>query len=342
MNDLISYREPVPAVSSQRAQRIRHLVSTARGCIIEAGRELIAANEEIPRGEWSGWLRREFGWSPDTAHRYIVVANAFQNRDLRLDSDPPTITGEALELLAEEEVPQSVRDAAMDRAQTGETITKAEAQKMIAEATAKAIEAERQSWVDGFNAKEAEITALKEQIEKTSLTEATETLEELEQAYADACAERDELQARINDPTDDYIIQSVSRSTKRKPGRIMLMSIATALNRTITYDGREYAPAAEKDLAEMRRAKIEADEKLKQLHDPKGPPARWHRALQALRTLNSVDPVELLMQHRYDGFDHAFAQELPKAERWITQFAREMRDGNAATRTRDQSPVRHR
>jgi hypothetical protein len=53
MNELfpvLSREVPVPLLS-ERAQRIRDLVGPARTCIVEIGRELIAAKAERPRGE---------------------------------------------------------------------------------------------------------------------------------------------------------------------------------------------------------------------------------------------------------------------------------------------------
>jgi hypothetical protein len=37
---------------AERAERIRSLVNVARGCIIEIGRELIAAKAELHHGQW--------------------------------------------------------------------------------------------------------------------------------------------------------------------------------------------------------------------------------------------------------------------------------------------------
>jgi hypothetical protein len=62
----------------ERAQRIRDLVGVARVCIIEIGRELIAAKGKVAHGEWLPWLDAEFGWSEDKAHRFMRVARAFQ------------------------------------------------------------------------------------------------------------------------------------------------------------------------------------------------------------------------------------------------------------------------
>ena len=75
---------PVPVQLSfdvslpDRAQRIRDLVGTARMCIIEIGRELIAAKAQVAHGEWLPWLKEEFGWHQTTASRYMQVAQAFK------------------------------------------------------------------------------------------------------------------------------------------------------------------------------------------------------------------------------------------------------------------------
>jgi hypothetical protein len=50
----------------------------ARVYIIEIGRELIAAKAKVTHGQWLPWLEAEFGWSDQTAYRYMQVARAFQ------------------------------------------------------------------------------------------------------------------------------------------------------------------------------------------------------------------------------------------------------------------------
>jgi hypothetical protein len=62
----------------QRAERIRSLVNVARGCIIEIGRELIAAKSEVEHGEWLNWLKDEFGWGHATASNYMNAADKFR------------------------------------------------------------------------------------------------------------------------------------------------------------------------------------------------------------------------------------------------------------------------
>jgi hypothetical protein len=106
---------------------------TARICIIEIGRELIAAKAEVRHGEWLPWLKDEFGWTDMTAQNYMRVARAFQiPNDLVFEG--LAIDATALYALSAPDVPQSVRDEAVAIAETGEHITKADAEALIADA----------------------------------------------------------------------------------------------------------------------------------------------------------------------------------------------------------------
>ena len=121
---------PTRSFVSDRAQRIRDLVGVARTCIIEIGRELIAAKAEVSHGEWLPWLDREFGWSQQTASNYMRVAEAFKLPSLG-NSGGLTIDATALYALSAPDVPPAARDEAISRAEAGEHITKAEAEEMV-------------------------------------------------------------------------------------------------------------------------------------------------------------------------------------------------------------------
>ena len=71
----------------RRAQRIRDLVNVARDCIIEIGRELIAA-KGTPHGTWLPSTEREFGWSRQTASNFMRVTEAFGDKLPRLGKLP--------------------------------------------------------------------------------------------------------------------------------------------------------------------------------------------------------------------------------------------------------------
>jgi hypothetical protein len=112
--NLLSF--PVVPRLTERAQRIRDLVNVARVCIIEIGRELIEAKDEVAHGEWLPWLHAEFGWGETTARKYMQVAAAFKS-SLGVDFDAITIDATALYALAAPAVPQQARDEAVERAE---------------------------------------------------------------------------------------------------------------------------------------------------------------------------------------------------------------------------------
>ena len=126
----------------QRAQRVRDLVGAARTCIIEIGRELIKAKAECDYGEWLPWLKAEFGWSRQTADRYMAVAIAFQTAHAEQFS--------ALYALSAPDVPAEARAAAIELAEAGERVTKDKADEMGRQAKdAKAAELDatfRKTW----------------------------------------------------------------------------------------------------------------------------------------------------------------------------------------------------
>jgi hypothetical protein len=94
--------------------RVRDLVNVARGCIIEIGRELIAAKTDLRHGEWLPWLEREFGWSEPTATRYMNVARAFKSCSVQ-DFTGLTIDATALYFLSAPQMPVEVREQTIER-----------------------------------------------------------------------------------------------------------------------------------------------------------------------------------------------------------------------------------
>src|SRR6478672_4734828 len=77
-NVIINAEVRMPSILDERAIRIRGLVAVSRHSIIEIGRELIAASDEVPHGEWGSWLKQEFSWSEKTASRFMKVAQSFR------------------------------------------------------------------------------------------------------------------------------------------------------------------------------------------------------------------------------------------------------------------------
>lgn len=63
---------------------------TANG-IIEIGKRLIEAKEQIPHGEWGKWLEEKVDFSERTARRFMQAAREFSNRPALTDFEPTKV-----------------------------------------------------------------------------------------------------------------------------------------------------------------------------------------------------------------------------------------------------------
>lgn len=98
---------------------------TAHG-IIEIGKNLIEVKQAIGHGNWLPWLGAEFGFSDQTARKFMNVAGKFK---LGLNFD---IAPSALYLLAQNNTPDEVRQTAIAMAEAGETPTAKEIEELKA------------------------------------------------------------------------------------------------------------------------------------------------------------------------------------------------------------------
>ena len=64
---------------NQRVVKIKFFLNQTAQNIIEIGKELTAAKNEVPHGDWQNWLDNNFGMSIYTAARFIKIANRFSN-----------------------------------------------------------------------------------------------------------------------------------------------------------------------------------------------------------------------------------------------------------------------
>jgi hypothetical protein len=149
MNEQLPVQLSFDVSLPERAQRIRNLVSVARGCIIEIGRELIAAKAEVAHGGWLPWIEEEFGWGHATASNYMNVATKFPTLG---SSAGLTIDATALYALSAPAVPQEARDWAVEAAEDGDRVTLVQAEAMIADA----LQAERAKFEAMVEALQAE------------------------------------------------------------------------------------------------------------------------------------------------------------------------------------------
>ena len=119
------------------AQHIRELVGAVRINIIIVGEELIAAKQKCAHGEWSLWLKNSFGWSQDTANRFMNTAKASGKFRTMRNLDGLSIDASALNLLSAPAIPQEVREEAVAKAKNGNRISIKEANLMVAQAVAR-------------------------------------------------------------------------------------------------------------------------------------------------------------------------------------------------------------
>ena len=114
-------------IIQQHTTEIKALAKRTAQDIIEIGKRLIAVKALLPHGAFIAWLESEFGWHRATANRFIQVAQQFGGKDL---SQIATFEPSALYLLAAPSTPESVREEAIERAASGETITHEKAKAM--------------------------------------------------------------------------------------------------------------------------------------------------------------------------------------------------------------------
>ena len=110
------------AVTSQFVQQqtgeIRILIKRTAQGIVEVGQKLISVKAKLGHGRFGDWLKAEFGWSWDTANRFMNVA-----KNLKHIPHNAEFEFRALYLLAAPSTPEPARKEALARAASGEAIT---------------------------------------------------------------------------------------------------------------------------------------------------------------------------------------------------------------------------
>jgi hypothetical protein len=111
------------------AKRIRDRVRRTIEDVIEIGRTLLTVKDALPHGQFRPWLLHEFGWAERTARNFMAVAEQFGSKSASIAD--LAITPTAAYLLAAPSTPFEARQAALDRAAAGETITATIAQEIV-------------------------------------------------------------------------------------------------------------------------------------------------------------------------------------------------------------------
>jgi hypothetical protein len=111
--------QPTP-ILAEHAAAIRRLGKRVVADVIEIGRRLTECKPIIGHGYWLPWLKREFGWSADTAERFIQVSTLSDQIPQIAEFHIP-LSG--LYLLAAPSTPPKARAEIIERAETGEKIS---------------------------------------------------------------------------------------------------------------------------------------------------------------------------------------------------------------------------
>ena len=122
--------EPAPAPDplAEHAEAIRAAGTRVIDDIIKIGHHLTEAKVLCGYGNWLSWLKREFGWSDDTARRFMQVfelSNSARLRNLNLP-----LSG--LYLLARPSTPEAARQEVFDKAESGEPVSYRRTQDIVA------------------------------------------------------------------------------------------------------------------------------------------------------------------------------------------------------------------
>ena len=115
-------------VVRQRTGEIKTLMQRTAQDLVEIGQKLVEVKARLGHGLFGDWLQAEFEWSERTAQRYMSVAQAFKSDTVSVLTNAEA---RALYLLAAPSTPESVREEAVRRAETGERITYSAAREMV-------------------------------------------------------------------------------------------------------------------------------------------------------------------------------------------------------------------
>ena len=109
----------------ERRRTLRSLAWQTASGVVDIGQALTELAERLGHGQFLLWVRDEFAWGHDSATRFMNVYERFKNRNLR------NLDLSALYLIAEQRTPDAVRDELIQRAESGEKITRRVALKAI-------------------------------------------------------------------------------------------------------------------------------------------------------------------------------------------------------------------
>jgi len=117
---------------AERAEVIRTYCKRVLTDIIEIGRQLTLAQNEVARGKWPEWLEKEFAWSESTALNFMRAYELAEDRN-SVNFTKLRIAPSALYVIARPNTPSKVVDDIIARAEAGESIEHKHVQEALHE-----------------------------------------------------------------------------------------------------------------------------------------------------------------------------------------------------------------
>src|SRR5262245_24533666 len=118
-------------VLAEHADAIRALGKRMVADVIEIGGRLSECKLICGHGNWLAWLEREFGWSADTAERFIRVSTLSNQIPQLAEFDLP-LSG--LYLLAASSTPEEARNEIIKRAEASEPVAVSDIKETVEKA----------------------------------------------------------------------------------------------------------------------------------------------------------------------------------------------------------------
>jgi hypothetical protein len=137
---------PYGELPPEKAAELQQLAESIRGlgrkqidAMIEIGRKLAKAQEELEHGQFIPWITAEFDMSHRTALNYIHLAKLAADKPEIISDLPPT----AGYLIAAPGTPSAARQAVADRIRAGEALKVDDVKKIVRAAKEEIVQAKR-------------------------------------------------------------------------------------------------------------------------------------------------------------------------------------------------------
>ncbi len=268
-----------------KAQQIRAVAASA---VSEIGHHLIEAKKCVGPGKFLAWFREAFPqWSRQSAFDYMNIAERMPdvNRGLHLE-----ITHQAMRLLAGPSVPQAARDEAVELAEHGERVTKAEAEQLIAEKTREGIS--------------RAVEEFREQQERTTRRLIEETTARLRGNNEALQREIERIRSAREEPDTEEICRTIERSLGvKKLSSAQYKLLAELLGETIVVGRMSYDPAP-------RETIVQNEEHLR----------ISSKITEALEILAGAPPPEQVMTATWEVQRKQHARVCGGVIKWLTQY----------------------